>query len=195
MERIVAAISQEIERLCREWSHILIAIDGRCASGKSTLAAALQKVCGGNLFHMDDFFLTPQLRTEERLSEPGGNVDYERFLEEVLIPIGRREAFVYRPYDCQEQEMSDAIRVEPLAVNIVEGAYACHPSLFERYDLRIFVTIDEAEQSRRIRERNGEIQAAQFKTQWIPLEEGYFSAYGIKERCELCFDTTTASLD
>ena len=34
----------------------IIAIDGRCAAGKTTLAARLAKELGGDVIHMDDFF-------------------------------------------------------------------------------------------------------------------------------------------
>ena len=65
----------------------IIAIDGRCAAGKTTLAARLAKELGGDVIHMDDFFLPLELRTEERFREPGGNVHYERFKTEVLKPL------------------------------------------------------------------------------------------------------------
>ena len=52
----------------------VIAIDGMAASGKSTLAARLAEELDGCVIHMDDFFLPPELRTQERLSSPGGNV-------------------------------------------------------------------------------------------------------------------------
>jgi len=48
----------------------LIAIDGCCGSGKTTLANKLAKELNASVFHMDDFFLQPHQRTEKRLSEP-----------------------------------------------------------------------------------------------------------------------------
>ena len=56
-----------------------LAIDGRAAAGKSTAAALLAAALGAGVVHMDDFFLPAALRTPQRLSEPGGNVHYERF--------------------------------------------------------------------------------------------------------------------
>lgn len=80
---------------------MLIAIDGRCAAGKTTFATHLQGLWDCNMFHMDDFFLRPSQRTPGRLREPGGNVDYERFLGEVLVPLRKGEPFSYCPYDCK----------------------------------------------------------------------------------------------
>lgn len=34
----------------------IIALDGRCAAGKSTLASVMKKEFGATVFHMDDFF-------------------------------------------------------------------------------------------------------------------------------------------
>ena len=88
-----SAVLAELSRLLREQGKILIAVDGNAASGKSTLAARLSAYfapqCSVNVFHMDDFFLPPTLRTPERLGEPGGNVHYERFLDEVLAGLAR----------------------------------------------------------------------------------------------------------
>ena len=67
----------------------LLAIDGRCASGKSTLAARIGAVYGCPVFHMDDYFLPAELRTAERFAEPGGNVHRERVEEEILRPSRR----------------------------------------------------------------------------------------------------------
>ena len=182
------ALISEIRARLRYKPRLLIAIDGRCASGKTTLAKALQSECECNVIHMDHFFLRPEQRTSARLSEPGGNVDYERFLEEALLPLERGETFSYRPYDCQTQRLAEAIRVEPRPVTIIEGAYCCHPRFIDKYDLRVFMTVDSQEQLLRIRSRNGEAGLARFKELWIPLEERYFEAYRIQEKCEICFN-------
>ena len=50
---------------------------------------------------MDDFFLRPEQRTAQRLAQSGGNVDWERFQAEVLIPLRQGISFSYRPYDCR----------------------------------------------------------------------------------------------
>ena len=46
-----------IETLLAEQEHVFVAIDGPCASGKTTLARNLNERFGGNVLHMDDFFL------------------------------------------------------------------------------------------------------------------------------------------
>ncbi len=87
-------IINDIERLCeridgllQSESMLLVGIDGQCASGKTTLAGELSQRYDCNVFHMDDFFLRPEQRTPERMAQIGGNVDYERFQREVLVPL------------------------------------------------------------------------------------------------------------
>lgn len=172
-------------RLLREKERVVVAIDGRCGAGKSTLAARLQRRLHCSVFHMDDFFLRPQQRTEERLAEPGGNVDRERFLEEVLRPVCAGEPLTFRPYVCARQALGQLIAAQPSRLTIIEGAYACHPALWDYYDLRVFLTVEVGEQMRRIEARNGPEKAQQFRERWIPLEEAYFSVFRIAERCDL----------
>ncbi|MBQ4050287.1 MAG: hypothetical protein IJD13_01520, partial [Oscillospiraceae bacterium] len=88
-----STLTGHIDRLLAEKEAVTVAIDGSCASGKSTLAAALTERYDCNLFHLDDFFLRPEQRTPERFAEVGGNVDYERFQEEVLLPLKAGKAF------------------------------------------------------------------------------------------------------
>lgn len=78
---------------------LVIAIDGRAASGKTIAAEQLRFILGGSAIHMDDFFLPVSLRTAERFAEPGGNVHYERFCEEVLPKLARGEHFAYRMFN------------------------------------------------------------------------------------------------
>lgn len=168
----------------------IAAIDGRCAAGKTTLAARLKEANGWSVFPMDDFFLRPEQRTAERFARPGGNVDHERFREEILIPLlsGQR-VISYCPFDCHRQAFADKVSVTVGEVLLIEGSYSCHPALWDAYDLRVFLDVTEAEQERRIVKRNGKDGAARFRERWIPLEERYFETYRIKDRCELCFRT------
>jgi uridine kinase len=47
----------------------LVAIDGRCASGKTTLAGKLRSALKCNVVHMDNFYLPFAKRTEERMAQ------------------------------------------------------------------------------------------------------------------------------
>lgn len=178
---------RELEALRDRGGRTLMAIDGRCASGKSTLAAELHERYGFAVVHMDHFFLRPEQRTPERYAQPGGNVDYERVLEEVLEPLGRGEWPEYRPFDCHAGALAPPVRLEPSPVVVVEGSYSCCPALWERYDLRAFLTVGPEEQLRRLAQRDGDYVQV-FQERWIPLEERYLAACQVEERCGWALD-------
>ncbi|MDE6259593.1 MAG: uridine kinase [Oscillospiraceae bacterium] len=182
--RGLAPLTEAVEALSARQDRVIVALEGRCASGKTTLAAGLEKRCGWSVVHMDHFFPRPEQRTLERYARPGANVDHERFLEEVLLPLRRGERPVYRPFDCRTQTLLEPISFEPGQVVLVEGSYSCHPALWEHYDLRAFLTIDPVLQMERVAAREGEERARAFRERWIPLEEKYFSAYEVERRCE-----------
>lgn len=187
IQRRVEAVRQAAEALRARKPVLRIAIDGRCGAGKTTLAACLQELWDCDVFHMDDFFLRPEQRTEERLREAGGNVDYERFLREVLDPLEEGRVFSYAAYDCKTRSMKPPVTVTPKPIRITEGSYSCHPALWDRYDLHVFLNVDPAEQLRRISLRAG-ADLRVFREKWIPMEEQYFSVCRIAERCELVLD-------
>lgn len=161
------------------------AIDGKSGSGKSTLAALLSLVYDCNVFHMDDFFLRPEQRTEERKKEIGGNVDYERFKSEIADHLNTGEPFSYQIYDCSKGKLTDRVIVQPKKINIVEGVYSLHPLFKNVYKLKIFLTIDEKTQSMRILKRSGPRLHQRFVTEWIPLENAYFNAAEIETMADI----------
>ncbi len=164
---------------------ICIAIDGRAASGKSTMADDLKSVLGGGIIHMDDFFLPPAFRTAERFAEPGGNVHYERFAEEVLPYLSDSNAFSYRTFDCGKMDFGDERFVEESKWKIIEGAYSHHPYFKNYADIKVFSDVSPTEQMERIRNRNGEYMAQRFANEWIPMEETYYNYYQIKENADM----------
>ncbi|MFA5635453.1 MAG: hypothetical protein WCX60_01605 [Anaerovoracaceae bacterium] len=165
----------------------IIAVDGNSGAGKTFLGSLLAERYDCNLFHMDDYYLPPEKKTDARLAEAGGNVDRERFQEEVLdnIPLG--VDFSYRKYDCRSQSYYPPTLVSPKNLNVVEGAYSMHPDLAPYYDLKLFLSLDEAEQSRRILKRNGALVHKRFLEVWIPLENHYFETLKIRENCDYVF--------
>lgn len=172
-----------IERLLKDSKKeiLLVGIDGRCAGGKTTLGYYLRKKYDCNLFHMDDFFLQENQKTEERLSEVGGNVDYERFKAEVLDVAAAGKTVSYRPYSCKEKKIQTETAVKKRRLNIVEGSYSLHPYFKDSYDLRIFVDIDRESQKERVLKRNGEEQWKRFESEWIPKEESYIQKFSVTE--------------
>lgn len=179
VEKILAAAAEK---------RPVIVLDGMCGSGKTTLAGALQKRLGLPIVHMDDFFLPFHLRTAERLSQPGGNVDYERFAKDVLPNIGRGEAFTYQRFHCGDGTFSPVF-CPAEAGCIVEGSYSLHPAFYPEWQkmgaVTVFLQVEEAEQLRRLEKRNPEMME-NFRRRWIPMENAYFAAFDVPHKARLC---------
>jgi len=186
MNHLLKYIKEKLQTCDRR--PFLIAIDGPCGSGKTTLAASLAKELNASLFHMDDFFLQPHQRTDARLAEPGGNVDYERFKEEVLDHIADADGVTFRPFNCHEWKLADeAIHLPYNSIVIVEGSYSHHPYFSDIYDVKIFLEITKEEQKRRIIARDGEEIWPMFENKWIPMEETYFEEFAILAKANHIF--------
>lgn len=184
MNRIV----ERIKDLLKEKERVTVAIDGPCASGKTTLAKALQEQLDCNVIHLDHFFLRPEQKTPQRLAEIGGNFDRERFWDEVLTPLIRFEEFSYRPYVCSEEKLGEPIFIPRKKVYVIEGSYSHHPFFGKyAYDLRVFLDISPEEQKKRLAARNPE-KLNRFLTEWIPMEQSYFEKFHIKACADLCMD-------
>ena len=169
---------------------IIVAVDGRCASGKSTFAARCAQLFDCNVFHMDDFFLPPELRTPERLAAPGGNVHYERAAEEIFAPVSRGDAARHAAFDCHTFTMGETQTAPRKRLNIVEGSYALHPALAGYSRLHIFLTYSPEVQLSRLARRESPASLERFKERWIPMEETYFSGLAIESQCDVVVDTS-----
>ena len=183
--RVLAAyvILNRIKEIRKERGRCLVAIDGNSGSGKSTLAAQLAAASGATLFHMDDFFLPPQLRTEARLDTPGGNIDSERFVKEIIKGLEKGKTFSYRAFSCKNSSYIEKTAPHS-TVNIFEGVYSMHPDWQAELNLKVFLQIPPEVQQDRILHRSGPEQLKKFTELWIPLENRYFEFYGIRESCD-----------
>lgn len=175
-----------IEQRLMEQRSVIMAIDGRCGSGKTSLSTLISEVFDCNVIHMDEFFLPPDLRTEDRLKEAGGNVHYERFQDEVIAGLLSNEQFEYRIFDCTVMDYEkQAKTVYPKELTIIEGTYSLHPHYASIYDIKVFTSCPYEVQLKRIRNRDGAEMLERFIEEWIPMEEQYFSTFSIPENCDL----------
>ena len=174
---------EKIKEILNRKNSLWVAVDGNSASGKTTFANELSGFFDCNVFHIDDFYLPRNLQT----NEIAGNIDRQRFLKEVLLPLNKGESSFFRKFDCKTQSCGEEQIIGLKKVNIVEGSYSCHPDFFEFYDMSIFLTASPAVQKERIIKRNGEDGFKVFEQKWIPAEEEYFKKMKIKEKCTLSF--------
>ena len=169
---------------------LVLALDGRCGSGKTTLANALAaQPPGCTLLRTDDFYLPPARRSPDWAHTPCANMDLDRLRDEALRPAYEGQAVQYRAYSCREGAYLPARELAAQPLVILEGSYSHHPLLTGYETLRVFLTCAKEEQTRRLQEREGE-RYANFAARWVPLEEGYFAQYHITETADFVVDTT-----
>ncbi len=182
-------ISGRRERVDFVLSHIgnggryVIAVDGPCASGKTTLVDDLVHEMTFSRISMDDFFLPPFLRTPERFSEKGGNIHYERFIDEVIAPLTAGRSFTYRRFSCRTLSYEGEVFIPGDGPVIVEGSYALHPAFPRYWDASFLLSVDRAEQIKRLSLRSPE-KLEMFISKWIPLEDEYFKACEVSSRSD-----------
>lgn len=128
---------------------LVVAIDGRSGTGKSTLARQVLAVVDaapveGDLFYRD-------MPDEQRaVSTPEAGVaeyfDWERLRDQALVPLQRGEAARFRPFDWHRGAgLASPVMVPPRPVVVVEGVYSARPEFDGLVDLGVLVEMDEAE--------------------------------------------------
>ncbi|MFI3254055.1 MAG: uridine kinase [Eubacteriales bacterium] len=162
-------------------SPCLLALEGPCASGKTTFGKELGFPC----VSMDDFFLSP----EKRSDDIGGNIDKERFLNQVLLPLSMGKEVKYAPYLCHSGEYGAEITLPPSPLLVVEGVYSLLPQFRDFYQMKVFLSASWEERKKRLLARGGEELLTQFEKEWIPRENRYFQTYQVKESCDFFFET------
>ena len=173
---------------------LILTIDGMCGSGKTTLAAYLSTIFDAAVIHMDNFFLPFERKTKERLSEPGGNIDYERFIKIILPALEKRRPFSYMAYNCQTAAYDRKMEIPSCDLIIVEGSYSLHEQFGHYYDLSLFLNVTPPEQLRRLEARcQNDAKFTRFKTEWIPMENHYHEVQAVKQRADFLINTDKTS--
>lgn len=164
-------------------SKSIISLEGRCASGKSTITSKLKHKY--TIIPIDDFFLPINLKTKERLNEIGGNINYElvkKMLVELKQALKRNlEVFSYSAFDCSKQEYYTKEIVLKDKV-ILEGVYSASIYFRELIDKIAYLLVDKETQLKRINNRS---LKEKFINEWIPLEEKYFKHILIEEIADI----------
>ena len=169
-EALARPIIEKVKALRKENagkpSRVIVALDGRCGSGKTSIAALLTRIFKCDVIHMDGHYLPFSRRKPDWEAQHAGNIDLAGVKRALLASSGE--------------------------VLILEGSYAHHPSLWtfpadkaENLScVKVFVTCAKEEQARRLLLREG-AHFAEFERLWIPLEERYFADLRVEEKSDL----------
>lgn len=136
----------------------IIALEGRCGSGKSTISKMLENV---TVIELDDHF--------DSLNDPI-NLEY---LEELLSNLKVGDTINEKCYDCHRGNFYYKEKVINNVV-VLEGVYGYLPRLRKYINYLGYVVIDSKLQLERIKNRSN---FKDFIEKWIPREEEYFSKF------------------
>jgi len=168
----------------------VIAIDGRCCSGKTTLALKLSSLFNCSIVKIDDFFLPKKTQKKMDDSDIAGNIDKARFIKDVIKPLKNNKEIVYKRYDCMLDKFTEQKYISEEKIIIIEGVYALYPTFRFAYHLSIFLDVDKDIQMKRLINREEEEKVKIFLNKWILKEEAYFKAYAPQLICDYYFNTS-----
>ena len=166
---------------------ILIALDGRSGSGKSTIAEQLCKKLDGVLVQSDDFYAAHisdadwEARTAEERARDA--IDWKRLRREVLEPLLANRAARWRPFDFVAGPNADGtynlseeyVERTPNDIIVLDGAYSARPELSDLIDVSVLVDIPDDVRRERLAQREEAAWLQAWHERWDEAEAYYFT--------------------
>jgi uridine kinase len=181
-----------LRQLDRRQRSLLVGIDGRGGSGKSTFARRLETAGGDvTVVEIDDFYRLARerkARTARCDSEVGGDFDWRRLRDQLLLPLSRDEAANYQRYDWPAAELAEWHTVAAGGIVIVEGSYSTRRELFDFYDYTVWIAAPHEVRLERGLRRGGQNTLDRWLNEWMPEEERYLNAENPAARVHLVLD-------
>lgn len=166
---LLAARAQGLDR------PFTVALDGRSAVGKTTLAAQLAEMLEATVIEGDDFYAGGiEVRSERPAELVAACIDWkhQRLALEALR-AGRDASWHAFDWDAFDGRASAALTVKsPRPIVILEGVYSARPELSDLIDLAVMLRLDEAIRESRLIAREGHITP--WERQWHAAEDYYF---------------------
>ena len=160
----------------------IIAIEGRCGSGKSTLSELFKDKY--TIIHLDDFFISIKEKSKINIQKYG-NINYKLVYENLSIirnALNQNIAKVtIKAFSCEKQEYYEK-EINLKNKIILEGTYSSSLYFNEFIDKITFLLVSKETQTERIQKRE---LSNKFFSEWIPLEESYFKENDIISNCDL----------
>lgn len=184
-----SALFTKMYALMHEKPNFTLVIDGMAASGKTSLATLISTIIPCNVVPADCFFLPSEMRTDERLSQIGGNIHYERLQQEVARKLPCTEDVYYGVFSCKKMAVIGEGRIISGLPVVLEGSYAAHPKAGIKADISVLLTTTPDKQSARILTRNGKTMRQKFESIWIPMENKYLKEFDLASKVDFVFET------
>jgi uridine kinase len=191
---------------------IRVAIDGRSAAGKTTLAnelAGLLRDQGHEAIRVsvDDFHRPPEVRYVRGQMSPEGyyldTYDYDLVRTRLLKPLGPGGSlrYVAASSDLRKDEPLPLVEhvAPPNAIALIDGVFLFRPELNACWDYRIFVDADIEETLRRAQERDvawmgsREDVLLRYRRRYVPGEDMYIAAINPRSLADVVIENTDPS--
>jgi uridine kinase len=158
---------------------ILVALDGRSAAGKSTLAALVAPLVGAVVIDGDGFYSGGSAESWDAMSaedKVSHCIDWRR-QRPVLETLKRGESASWHPYDWEADDGTlehMPVVCEAAPVIILDGVYSARPELADLFDLLVFLDAPTELRGERLIEREGEGYRQEWNARWDEAERWYF---------------------
>ncbi|MEO6892302.1 MAG: hypothetical protein ABI456_21605 [Ktedonobacteraceae bacterium] len=174
----------EISRLLKRKNPILVALDGRSGTGKSTLAQAIASRVEGVVVVGDDFYSGGNddawsgLSAKQKVDK---GIDWQRMRAQVLEPLLAQKPASWHALDFKPEIgwlgwKDEAVELEPAPVILVDGVYSARPELSDLVDLTVLVEADDAVRRQRLVIREGQAFMDRWHRLWDAAEDYYFTS-------------------
>lgn len=175
-KNIIIKVLSDIKNIKPKFKQICIAIDGFGASGKSTFANNLKELDSNiKIICLDDFYkeFAKRFKNNEIKSNINQNYDWERFTNEVLIPLKNGKKIRYQKYNWDLDQLTEWVDVLETDIIVLEGTYSLQKSFLKFLDYKIWIDTPKKMRLRRAKERDGIENLDLWVEDWIPSEENY----------------------
>jgi uridine kinase len=173
---------------------VLVALDGRSAVGKSTLAQQIAARAAALVIDGDDFYRGGD-DAFWQARNPAEKVDLAidwRRQRALLTKLQRGEPARWQPYDWEVDDgrLAAEVNVVPAAVVILDGAYSARRELADLFALRALLDVPRQVRRERLLRREGERYRAEWESRWSEAEDLYFERLMPPDSFDLVLDGT-----
>lgn len=179
---IIEAIDRWLEAF---HTPLLVAIDGRAGTGKSTIAELVATSFGAAILHSDMFFAA-QVTNAEWDAMSGAErardcIDWVRLRRDAVLPLLDGNMAEFQGFDFAARRTDGSFpfsetssRIGSRPIILMEGAYAARPELADLVGLSVLVEAPEAVRRERLTARESETFLLEWHRRWDPAERHYF---------------------
>ncbi len=173
----------EIHQLLKHKNPVLVALDGRSGTGKSTIAQAIASRVEGGIVLGDDFYsggnddAWQELSAAEKVEKV---IDWQRMRTQALEPLLAKRQASWHPLDFLPEIgwvgwKNEIVTLQPTPVILVDGVYSARPELADLVDLAVLVEANEEERRKRLVMREGQGFMQRWHALWDSAEDYYFT--------------------